>query len=334
LDFEKLEKNTKYPYLISILLSDRQNLLDRLINKFSYLLFRKHWIVKGVDRDVDVIFPNPISFYFENFKHKLFWIPDLQEKYFPKFFSNQELSKRDRNLTKLALNNNWIVFSSNAAMDDFIKFYPNYNAKVFVLPFAVTLPALDGIKEEDVRKKYNLRTNFFICSNQFWTHKNHQQIIKAVSGLKREGIDVQVAFTGKPWDYRNPDYCDQLKKLVKQLKLEDNIRFLGFIDRTEQLILIKKSKAVIQPSLFEGWSTVVEDVKALNKPIIISDLAVHKEQLPGYLYFFNAKDEIKLSEWLKIAQLQELKPPDLDYEKAKDNFAKNFISIVHERIKK
>jgi len=38
----------------------------------------------------------------------------------------------------------------------------------------------------------------------------------------------------------------------------------------------------VQPSLFEGWSTVVEDARALGKPIVLSDIPVHLEQqIPG-----------------------------------------------------
>ena len=36
----------------------------------------------------------------------------------------------------------------------------------------------------------------------------------------------------------------------------------------DQLRLMKESLGVIQPSLFEGWSTVIEDAKALNKKSI------------------------------------------------------------------
>ncbi len=46
-------------------------------------------------------------------------------------------------------------------------------------------------------------------------------------------------------------------------------RFLGFIDRGEQLQLMKNSIAIVQPSLFEGWSTVVEDTKAMQSCNII-----------------------------------------------------------------
>ena len=41
---------------------------------------------------------------------------------------------------------------------------------------------------------------------------------------------------------------------------------------------MKNSIFVLQPSLFEGWGTVVEDAKALDKIIVMSDIKVHYEQ--------------------------------------------------------
>lgn len=41
-----------------------------------------------------------------------------------------------------------------------------------------------------------------------------------------------------------------------------------------------------QPSLFEGWSTIIENVRCFGKPMIISDLPVHIEQdVPNSIIF-------------------------------------------------
>ena len=65
--------------------------------------------------------------------------------------------------------------------------------------------------------------------------------------------------------------------------------------------LMRRSLAVIQPSLFEGWSTVVEDARALGKRIAISDIPVHLEQHPPGARVF-ARDSAEslaaiLAEW-------------------------------------
>jgi hypothetical protein len=50
--------------------------------------------------------------------------------------------------------------------------------------------------------------------------------------------------------------------------------------------MMRRSLAIVQPSQFEGWSTVVEDTRALGKTCILSAIAVHREQNPpGAVYF-------------------------------------------------
>ena len=43
---------------------------------------------------------------------------------------------------------------------------------------------------------------------------------------------------------------------------------------------MRQSVAVLQPSLFEGWSTTVEEAKSIGKTILLSDIPVHREQAP------------------------------------------------------
>ena len=150
--------------------------------------------------------------------------------------------------------------------------------------------------------------------------------------MKNIGIEVKIIFTGKEYDYRNPNYVIDLKKKVFNYNLENQILFLGFIDRIDQLILMKNATAVIQPSLFEGWSTVVEDAKALNQTIIASNISVHKEQLENYAYYFNPINPNELAKIiLELTENTENKLKfDSNYNFNISNFAQNFSSILNQ----
>jgi len=104
----------------------------------------------------------------------------------------------------------------------------------------------------------------------------------------------------------------------------------GFIDRLDQLILMKNAQAVIQPSLFEGWSTVVEDAKALNQTLIVSDIAVHKEQLENKAYYFMPSDYKDLA--FKMMEVfnnpQNKLSFDLDYSENIKKFANNLKFLI------
>ena len=56
------------------------------------------------------------------------------------------------------------------------------------------------------------------------------------------------------------------------------------------------SAAVINPSRFEGWSTSVEEAKTFQKPLLLSDIAVHREQAPTLGHFFPVDDPLALAD--------------------------------------
>ena len=67
------------------------------------------------------------------------------------------------------------------------------------------------------------------------------------------------------------------------------------------------SKAVINPSKFEGRSSTVEQAKSLGKIIILSNLKIHKEQNPPMGMYFDEDDHQKLSALILNAAKMKLK---------------------------
>ena len=62
--------------------------------------------------------------------------------------------------------------------------------------------------------------------------------------------------------------------------------------------LMRTAAVVIQPSRFEGWSSVVQDCKALGRPLLCSDIPVHREQAKDALGFFPCDSATLLAEIL------------------------------------
>lgn len=300
-------------------------LMNKLCLKFGFKPFIDHRLS---NKDIDILFPANDTRVYDKIKGKVYWVPDFQEYYFPDFFSSEELALRKQFHEHIASNTFMLIVSSQNAKSDFFKFYPNAKCAVHVVNFAVSLPEFESLNIKSVKQKYNIKSNFFMCPNQFWQHKNHMVILKALSILKKEGVNCLVVFTGKEYDHRNPEYFNNLKQFVTENALEQNVRFLGFIDRKEQLKIMREAIAVIQPSLFEGWSTVVEDSKAISQYVLLSNIPVHKEQLNENVSFFNPTNEIELVEQMK--NLIRLKPllVKQDYNKNVVNFGLNFLNGV------
>jgi glycosyltransferase involved in cell wall biosynthesis len=179
-----------------------------------------------------------------------------------------------------------VVFSSETALADALKFYGRPTARVHVLRFATVPEQSWYTNPRPTRVKYHVPEHYLIVCNQFWAHKGYETVFAAVSLLVREGVSVHVVCTGPTDDYRQPGFFDQILQHIERLRIGQNVSILGKIPRHDQMVLMHGASAVVQPSLFEGWSTVVEDARAVGTPVIASDLAVHREQrVPGAIYF-------------------------------------------------
>jgi len=214
------------------------------------------------------------------------WIPDFQHRYLPQLFSTDEISARDRSIGELAEQPGTVVFSSEVAAADFLRFYPQPRSTPRVWHFCSLLDTSRPASLSTLRK-FGLPPKYLYLPNQFWAHKNHITVLHALARLRQENKTViPLVCTGAQSDRRNESHFSSLQRYVLDHSLTDQVHFLGLIDRGEQVDILRHAAAVVQPSLFEGWSTVVEDVRAIGRPIFLSDLPVHREQAPARCTFF------------------------------------------------
>lgn len=247
------------------------------------------------------------------------WIPDFQHVYLPEFFKQSEIQRRNATIRRLAERAALIMLSSNAAREDFLAVAPNQIGKARVVPFP-SLLVFEPLPRDPIstRNNFNLRHKFALVANQFWAHKNHLAVVAALDRLKRRGIEIPVVMTGLPADYRDPTNSNlsSLLQAIAAAGLNGQITILGQVPFSDLISLMRVAAVIIQPSRFEGWSTVVQDSKALGRPLICSDIAVHREQAPKALGFFPCNDpeglaDLLASHWESLAAGPE---PDVEAE--------------------
>jgi glycosyltransferase involved in cell wall biosynthesis len=248
-------------------------------------------------------------------------------------FSQEELNARDKDFMHLILKSDSIVLSSYDTLKDFKSFAPQYENKAKVLQF-VSQPdnryfELTEDNKVALLNKYNLVNEFYYMPNQFWKHKNHMLVFEAVKQMVEDGSKICLVCTGHLKDYRNSEHIEQIKKFIEIHKLDKNIRLLGLVDYEDVFALIKFSKAVINPSLFEGWSSTVEECKSVGKNMILSDLDVHKEQYPNAT-FFGRNNAESLKNILKNYKEENLNCNVELLEIRTKKFAQNYLKIVME----
>lgn len=323
--FDFIKQSTGYPRLNWIKPAMIQGIDGGISRKVKLLSWLMPCFWKRKLR-FDLIFPYPID---TKLQQTVCWIPDFQDKRLPSFFSAEELKAREAQHRSYFNDFHHIVFSSNAARDDFDEFYPEANVNKYVVHFATFEPMQVNGNGEYVLAHYKLPERFFYCPNQFWIHKNHDIVITAVKLLKDKGIDIVVAFSGKEHDHRAPEYSDKLRNRVAQLGLTNNVRFLGFIPREDQMVIFRRATCIVQPSLFEGWSTVIEDAKSVSQYVIASNLPANIEQVEENVEFFEATDPEALAALLEKNAVTPPARKTINYGKCQQEFADSFMGVVH-----
>lgn len=266
--YEELPKDIK------IIKKKQKNILDKVILGLKIIFLYR------------VIYCFPFSINILNGLIKTIeWIPDFQYMHLPDFFAEEDRNAREAAARRKLKSPYGVILSSNDSLNDAKKYKEFNEKKTYVMHFVSYIEkdilALDIGYEKRILEKFSLIGKKYICvSNQFWKHKNHITVLEAIEKLKIQNClnNTMFVFTGNLEDKRNPDYINRVKSYFNKKELKECVVNLGFLDRKEQLTIIKNAELVIQPSLFEGWGTVLEDCKVLDKTVILSDIAVHREQ--------------------------------------------------------
>jgi glycosyltransferase involved in cell wall biosynthesis len=265
------------------------------------------------------------------------WIYDFQHKYLPHLFTQSDIDGRDKTFAQIANVSSRVVLSSNTAAKDFQKFFPDSKCQTEVLQFRTSFPtSYYELNPTLIQQKYHLPERFFLVSNQFWQHKNHSVVLEALKILHDNHVFPEVVFTGHIYDFRKPDYIDLILQNISTYGLANQVYLLGLIPKVDQIQLMRHSLAVIQPSLFEGWSTVVEDARCLRKKMILSDFPVHLEQNPPGSVFFERHSPQELADlmakwWENLSPGANLEEENLARQGNKEDikkFAYRFLEIA------
>jgi glycosyltransferase involved in cell wall biosynthesis len=286
---------------------------------------------------IDVIYPTCAARPGPSKPVAIGWIYDFQHKYLPQFFKPWEIKERETGFVNIAQKTQTVVVSSKTAQDDLAEFLPWASGKSRVLSFRSSCQEFWYSHDPlQIQQKYSLPDRFFLVSNQFWQHKNHLIIFAALRILRGKDIHPTVVCTGQLLDYRDPSYSDRILRTISENGLHNQVYLLGLIPKQDQIALTRRCVAVIQPSLFEGWSTLVENARALGKTLILSDIPVHLEQNPRYSIFFKHNDAGDLATHMESVWNSKSPGPDLKKEdEAKSEnrelmleFGRQFASIA------
>jgi len=261
-----------------------------LVYRLLCLFSKKNHFEKFLEKKkVDLIYFVSDS-YFVNYVHTInfiFTLFDLSHRddpEFPEVKNNRIFEFRENQFQKNLSRAIAVLVESDIGKKNALYRYRLDDNRVHFFPiepaFTIKLKKLeidDKIKNKyiNIKKKYDLNNDYIFYPAQFWAHKNHIYILKALSILNNEGsIKIGAIFSGS--DQGNLNY---IKEMTKKLGLDIQVRFIGFVSNEEMKYLYSQSLALVMPTYFGPTNMPPLEAFKLNVPVLYSDLPGLRDQV-------------------------------------------------------
>lgn len=182
----------------------------------------------------------------------------------------------------------YVIVGTQAGKQEVIQFYNVLPERIRVLPFPVP-PYMErakkklAISSERNPLPQNSISNYIFYPAQFWPHKNHANLLRALKHLHVDyGLKLKLVLTGS--DKGNLNY---IKELIIALKLQQSIQILGFVKYSELILLYEKAICMVFPSFFGPDNLPPLEAFALNCPVVAAKMPGSEEQLGNAALLFD-----------------------------------------------
>jgi glycosyltransferase involved in cell wall biosynthesis len=186
------------------------------------------------------------------------------EKIYAKFIINKAVKLSDK-----------IITVSNFSKEEIVKYTNVKKEKIKVIHNAIDLnifkKCLDSSVIKSVKKKLNLPEKYFLFVGNLKPHKNLINILRAFEIFQREYEDYQLVIVGSD---KNLIHAVDVKKLLANKKdFANKINLTGYASIEDLPIIYQSAKALVFPSLYEGFGYPPIEAMSLDCPVIVSNLA-------------------------------------------------------------
>jgi len=224
-------------------------------------------------------------------------IHDLMHRYekFPEVNSPFRFYFREYRFKGIAQCCSGILVDSDVGKSQVIQAYNIEQSKIYVLPYVAPNYIHNKLEVANFDNLYNLPSKFFFYPAQFWPHKNHNLLLRAIAILKKTIPDVALVLSGG----FNHDY-KKIYNLSLSLGLKNNITFVGYIPDSHIRGFYIRARALVMPTFFGPTNIPPLEALACNCPIAVSKIYGMPDQLGNSAMYFNPNSVDELVNVLEI----------------------------------
>ena len=214
---------------------------------------------------------------------------DLQHVHLPQFFTAHTRAVRDRLYRAFCAQAHTVCVASSWTKSDLMDRFDIPAEKIAVIPIPAvtrhyTAPDLQTLGA--IRSRHVLPDRFLFYPAQTWRHKNHLRLLDSLALLRdRRGTRVNLVCSGA-----QTDVFPEIQRRIDRLRLDDQVRFLGYISASDLQALYAMADAMIFPSEFEGWGLPLLEAFNAGLAVGVSGVTCLPAQAGDAALVFNPLD--------------------------------------------
>lgn len=207
-------------------------------------------------------------------------VHDLMFKHFPDYVHPLKRLIFNVNYRIVQRHADGVIFISKDSQDGFIRTYGEPRKHTCIYNPVV----LEGASPETVRTEGPMDMPFVIANFHYYPHKNLEKLLDTFAQLNARWPALQLVFTGN----RPP----QFEALIASHPAKAAILHLGFLPREQVMALVRDAAFFMSLSKFEGFNMSAAEAGLLGKPLVLSDIPVHRELFSECAHFVDLKKDV------------------------------------------
>lgn len=268
--------------------------------KFFWTQLALPWQLYSQKVPVDVFFST--SHYSPRFSpvSTVVSVMDLSFLYFPETFLKRDLWQL-KNWTAYSVKRAAKVITiSDASKADIMKAYGIRDEKIEVIYPGINTDLFNDRQETAektrLRLKYDLDSDYLLYIGTLQPRKNLKKLFKALELTVKTKTDLKLVITGKKgWLY------EDLFEKREAKKLKGKLIFTGFVPDSDLPSLYRQAKALVLPSLYEGFGIPAVEAMACGTPVAVSNISSLPEIVGGAALLFDPYDAAQISQAINSA---------------------------------
>ena len=173
--------------------------------------------------------------------------------------------------------------------------YPPERVKVIPLPTPQMALQMPTDRRAATVRDLGLAPGYLFYPAQFWPHKNHTCLLRAVRLLRDRGRVLTLVLVGS--DKGNQAHVE---RIAAELGIASQVRMLGFVSIAEMVTLYRNALALTFPTYFGPDNLPPLEAFALECPVIASRVPGAVEQLGEAALLFDPGDHVALADAVEL----------------------------------